>query len=93
MATTPDSPAYVGFEGMTLHRVIGPVPHDDVEAAIAATRLVESDDALAANRCENGLVGPDWPQVLGQFIGTCGKTKSAEKDESGHCRWRLRDQL
>ena len=28
--------------------LIGPVPHHDVENAIAATRLVESDDALAA---------------------------------------------
>ena len=55
--------------------LIGPVPHDDVEIAIAATRLVEGDDALAANRRENGLVGSDRPKVLRKFIGECGDTR------------------
>ena len=75
MATTPDSPAYVGFEGMTLHRVIGPVPHDDVEAAIAATRLVESDDALAANGCaELGLVrAPTGPRFWANSSARAGR--------------------
>ena len=43
--------------------LIGAVPHHDVKTALAAARHVESDDALAANRRENGLVGPNRPKV------------------------------
>ena len=44
-------------------------------------RLVERDDALIANRREDGLVRPDRPEVLGKFIGTCGET-GGEDDEN-----------
>jgi hypothetical protein len=41
-----------------------------VESAVATFWLIERDDALIANRRENGLVRPDRSEVLGQLIGT-----------------------
>ena len=49
---------------------IAAVPHHDVDAAMTIARHVEGDDALAANRGEDGLVRPDRPKVLGKFIGS-----------------------
>ena len=40
-----------------------------LDAAMAIARHVEGDDALAANGGEDGLVRPDRPKVLGEFIG------------------------
>ena len=49
---------------------IGEVPHHDVDAAMTIARHVKGDDALAANGGEDGLVRPDRPKVLGEFIGS-----------------------
>ena len=53
--------------------LIVPVPHDDVEIAIAATRLVEGDDALAANRGENGLVRSHRSQFCANSSARAGR--------------------
>ena len=50
--------------GRGVAAVVGAIPHHDVEAAIAAVRLVESDEALVADRGEDGLVGTDRPRTL-----------------------------
>ena len=49
---------------------IAAVPHHDVDAAMTIARHVKGDDALAANRGEDGLVRPNRPKVLGEFIGS-----------------------
>ena len=49
---------------------IAAVPHHDVDAAMAIARHVKGDDALAANSGEDGLVRPNRPKVLGEFIGS-----------------------
>ena len=61
--------------------LIGTVPHHDVDGAMATTRLVERDDALTANRREDGLVRPDRPQVLSKVFGSCRET-GGEGNES-----------
>ena len=49
---------------------VAAVPHHDVDAAMAIARHVKGDDALAANGGEDGLVRPNRPKVLGEFIGS-----------------------
>ena len=57
---------------------IAAVPHHDVDAAMAIARHVKGDDALAANRGEDGLVRPNRPKVLGEFIGISRAARDGE---------------
>src|SRR6476646_4091585 len=70
--------------GRRVATVVGAIPHHDVEAAIAAVRLVESDEALVADRGEDGLVRTDRPQILDGFLGMYRKTAPTENDEAAH---------
>src|SRR5680860_1414661 len=63
---------------------VSAIPHHDVHTAVATICLVKGDNALAANRRENGLVRPDRPKVLRKFIGECGNTRYGQGE--GACR-------
>jgi hypothetical protein len=49
---------------------------------MAIAWYVECNNALAADRRENGLVRPDWPKVPGEFIGTCRNTCYGEGESA-----------
>jgi hypothetical protein len=51
---------------------------------VTAICLIKGDDALAANRRENGFVRPDRPKVLRKFIGECGNIRYGQGE--GACR-------
>src|SRR5262245_11153552 len=76
--------ARVQADANARHRIaafIGTVPHHDVDGAMAPSWLVKRDDALTANRREDGLVRPDGPQVLSKVFGSGGET-GRERNES-----------
>ena len=52
------------------------VPHHDVDAAMTIARHVKGDDALAANRGEDGLVRPTGPRFWASSSECAGKLAS-----------------
>src|SRR5262245_26684604 len=48
---------------------VGVIPYHDVHAAVVAAGLVEGDDALTANRREDGFVRTDRSKVLCKLLG------------------------
>jgi hypothetical protein len=52
---------------------------------MAAIRFVKGEDTLATNRRDDGIVGTDRSQDLGNISGTCGETIPAKNDETGDC--------
>lgn len=61
--------------------VIGRVPYHDVHSALAGARLVEGDHPLVSDGGENGLVGADRAEVLGQVIRTRWKAQGAQGEQ------------
>ena len=59
---------------------------------MATIWFIERDNAFTANRRENGVVRPDWSQVLGQLIGTSGDASSGDgengADRKNLCEYR-----
>jgi hypothetical protein len=67
MVGTVDEHPLVGIQtdadaGRGVATVVGAIPHHDVEAAIAAVRLVESDEALVPTEVRMASLGPTGPR-------------------------------
>jgi hypothetical protein len=56
-----------------------------MHAALAAVRLVKSEDTFAANRRDDGVIWADRPKGLCKIVGTRRETIPTKNDEGAHC--------